>query len=55
MLSAIAEHLGLPPTAVREDPHWDARLPPGGIIVIHREWTPDGPRAFSVEQHTLPR
>ena len=55
VLTAITEHLGLAPTAVHEDPHWDARLPPGGMIVIHREWTPEGPRAFSVEQHTLPR
>lgn len=55
VLSAVAEELGLPPAAIQEDPHWDARLPPGGMIIIHREWSQDGPRAFSVEQHTLPR
>ncbi|HEY7822922.1 MAG TPA: NUDIX hydrolase [Acidimicrobiia bacterium] len=55
VLLALAEHLGIPPAAVHEDPHWDARLPPGGMIVIHREWTDAGPRAFSVEQHHLPR
>lgn len=55
VLSAITKHLGLPPTAVQEDPNWDARLPPGGAIVVHREWTESGPRAFAVEQHHLPR
>lgn len=55
VLSALTEHLGLPPTAVQNDPNWDSRLPPGGMIVIHREWTDNGPRAFSVEQHHLPR
>jgi len=55
VISAITECLGLPPAAVRDDAHWDSRLPPGGMIVIHREWTDAGPRAFSIEQHHLPR
>lgn len=55
VITALAEALGLPPTSINEDPNWDARLPPGGMIVIHREWTEDGPRAFAVEQHHLPR
>lgn len=55
VLAAITTRLGLPPTAVQEDPNWDSRLPPGGMIVIHREWTATGPRAFAVEQHHLPR
>lgn len=55
VLAAISKELGLAPTTVQDDPNWDARLPPGGMIVIHREWTPAGPRAFAVEQHHLPR
>lgn len=55
VLSAITTELGLPPTAVQEDPNWDSRLPPGGMIVIHREWVNGQPRAFAVEQHHLPR
>jgi len=55
VLSALADQLGLPPTAVNEDPNWDSRLPPGGMVIIHREWTDKGPRAFAVEHHHLPR
>lgn len=55
VIQAITSELGLAPNAVQEDPNWDSRLPPGGMIVIHREWASHGPRAFSVEQHHLPR
>lgn len=55
VFAALAGALGLPPSVVGEDPDWDARLAPGGMLVLHREWTEDGPRLFSVEQHQLPR
>jgi 8-oxo-dGTP diphosphatase len=55
VVSSLSIALGLPPTTVRDDPNWDPRLPPGAMIVIHREWTTSGPRAFAVEQHHLPR
>jgi 8-oxo-(d)GTP phosphatase len=55
VLSALAAGLNLSPEQTKDDPLWDTRLPPGGMVIIHREWTPDGPRAFAVEQHQLPR
>ena len=55
VISAVTKALGLPVASVQDDPHWDSRLPPGGMIVVHREWTEKGPRAFAVEQHHLPR
>ena len=55
VVSSLADALGLAPATVNDDPNWDPRLPPGAIIVIHREWTDSGPRAFAVEQHHLPR
>lgn len=55
VLSALAAGLDLAPEDTNADPLWDTRLPPGGMVVIHREWTPDGPRAYAVEQHQLPR
>jgi len=54
-LSALAAGLNLSPAETNADPLWDTRLPPGGMVIIHREWTPDGPRAYAVEQHQLPR
>jgi 8-oxo-(d)GTP phosphatase len=49
---AVALGVGL------EDPRWSRawhpKLPPGGFIVVHREFTDDGPvRVVGVEQHTL--
>ena len=55
VVSALAAGLGLEPAALKDEPEWDTRLAPGGMLVIHREWTPDGPRAYAVEQHELPR
>jgi len=55
IFSALASGLGLPPADIKDDPQWDARLPPGGMVIIHREWTAEGPRLYSVEQHQLPR
>lgn len=49
---AVALGVGL------EDPRWrrawDPKLPPGGFIVVHREFSDDGPvRVVGVESHTL--
>ena len=55
VVSALAAGLGLEPAALKDEPEWDTRLAPGGMLVIHREWTADGPRAYAVEQHELPR
>lgn len=55
VFTALAQELGLPPSVVGEDPDWDARLAPGGMLVLHREWTAHGPRLFAVEQLQLPR
>ena len=55
VVSTLSNALGLAPTTIHDDPQWDSRLPPGAMIVIHREWTSTGPRAFAVEQHHLPR
>lgn len=55
VFSALAAGLGLSPEDTRDDPLWDTRLAPGGMLIVHREWTDDGPRAYTVEQHQLPR
>lgn len=55
VFTALAEALGLPRSVVGEDPDWDARMPPGGMLILHREWTTSGPRLFAVEQLQLPR
>ncbi len=55
VFSALMAGLDLTAEETRKDPAWDTRLAPGGMVVIHREWTPDGPRAYAVEQHHLPR
>jgi 8-oxo-dGTP pyrophosphatase MutT (NUDIX family)/phosphohistidine phosphatase SixA len=55
VVSALAGALDLAPSSIVEDPNWDTRLAPGGMLVIHREWTAQGPRAYAVEQHQLPR
>lgn len=55
VFSALAAGLDLSPTERNADPLWDTRLPPGGMVIIHRAWTPEGPRAYAVEQHQLPR
>ncbi|MGA1145394.1 MAG: NUDIX hydrolase [Candidatus Nanopelagicales bacterium] len=55
VVGALAVGLDLSPSTIAEDPNWDTRLAPGGMLVIHREWTARGPRAYAVEQHQLPR
>lgn len=55
VVAALADGLDLSPSTIIEDPNWDTRLAPGGMLVVHREWTEHGPRAYAVEQHQLPR
>lgn len=55
VFSALTSGLDLTPEETKDDPNWDTRLAPGGMVIIHREWTPNGPRAYAVEQHHLPR
>lgn len=55
IVSALATGLDLVPAAIKDEPQWDARLAPGSLLIIHREWTTGGPRAYAVEQHHLPR
>lgn len=55
VLTALAQALGLPPSVVGDDPDWDVRMAPGGMLVLHREWTARGPRLIAVEQLQLPR
>jgi 8-oxo-dGTP pyrophosphatase MutT (NUDIX family)/phosphohistidine phosphatase SixA len=50
LVTALGQALDCP---VRSD-SWDARLPPGGFIVVHRAFASDGqPRLISVERHTV--
>jgi len=54
ILDAVAESLRLSPTTPEQDRVWDPRLPPGGFIVIHRAFAPDGSvRVVGIERHTL--
>lgn len=54
MLSAVGEELGIDPAAPDSQRSWDARLPPGAFIVVHRAFLPDGTvRAVAIERHTL--
>lgn len=55
VLSALAAGVGLEPADIHDEPLWDARLAPGAMLILHREWTPHGPRAYAVEQHAFPR
>ena len=55
VFSALSGGLDLSPAEIKDDARWDARLAPGGMMIIHREWTDKGPRAYAVEQHQLPR
>lgn len=55
IFAALADGLGVDPAPLKESTEWDTRLPPGGMLVVHREWTPGGPRAYAIEQHELPR
>lgn len=54
MLDAIAEELGMDVEAPEIRRAWDPRLPPGGFIVLHRAFGPDGAvHAVAAERHTL--
>ncbi len=50
LVSALGQVLDCP----TDDPAWDPRLPPGGFIVVHRNFPQNGsPRLISAERHTL--
>jgi len=58
VLPTILESMGVALGVGLEDPRWrrawDPKLPPGGFIVVHREFADDGPvRVVGVESHTL--
>ena len=58
VLPTILESMAIALGVGLEDPRWrrawDPRLPPGGFIVVHREFSEDGPvRVVGVESHTL--
>jgi 8-oxo-(d)GTP phosphatase len=54
MLDSMAVALGVGLDDPRWSRAWNPRLPPGGFIVVHREFSDDGPvRVVGVEQHTL--
>lgn len=58
VLPTILESMAIALGVGLEDPRWrrawDPRLPPGGFIVVHREFAEDGPvRVVGVESHTL--
>jgi 8-oxo-dGTP diphosphatase len=54
MLSAVAQELGIDPSAPDMRRAWDARLSPGGFIVVHRVFLPDGTvRAIAAERHAI--
>lgn len=50
ILDTIAEELGIEADRELLDP----KLPPGGFIVIHREFTADGVRPVAIELHSEP-
>ena len=48
LLKAAADALGADADA------WDPKLPPGGFLVLHREFTPDGgARLIAAERHQV--
>lgn len=54
MLEAVAEELGMDVDAPDIRRAWDPRLAPGGFIVVHRAFAPDGvAHAVAVERHAL--
>ena len=54
ILDSMAVALGVGLDDPRWSRAWHPRLPPGGFIVVHRQFSPDGPvRVVGVEQHTL--
>lgn len=54
ILDAMATAMRLDLSDPRSQDAWDPRLPPGGFIVVHRAFEPDGPvRVVGLERHTL--
>lgn len=54
LLEAMTGELGIDLTDARWSRIWDPRLPPGGFIVVHREFAPDGHvRVLGLERHAL--
>jgi len=54
VLPTLVQALGAVLQTPVEVPAWDPKLPPGGFIVVHRTFTPEGQiRSVSVERHTL--
>jgi 8-oxo-dGTP diphosphatase len=54
LLDSVAGALGLDLDAGPWRRDWDAKLPPGGFIVVHRAFLPDGGvQVVGVEQHSL--
>lgn len=54
ILDAVAGALGMDPADERWRRSWEAKLPPGGFLVVHRSFSQDGSvRVVGVEQHTL--
>ncbi|MBK9738376.1 MAG: NUDIX hydrolase [Actinobacteria bacterium] len=54
ILDAMADALGIDLSDPRWSRIWDPRLPPGGFIVAHRSFGPDGKRTVvGLERHTL--
>ena len=58
VLPTILESMAVALGVGLEDPRWhrawDPKLPPGGFIVVHREFSDDGPvRVVGLESHTL--
>jgi 8-oxo-dGTP diphosphatase len=54
ILEAMGAALDLSLLGSWERQAWDPRLPPGGFIVAHREFTEDGSvRVVGLERHTL--
>jgi len=54
ILDAMAPVLGIDVDDPQTARIWDPRLPPGGFIVVHRAFTPEGAvRTVGLERHTL--
>lgn len=50
MVAAAAEAAGLEPADIHDDPAWDPRLPPAGMVIWHRD---DAGGVVAAERHVL--